>query len=314
MNIRHSNIQGSREARPSRARSSRGAATRAGGFTLIELMVVLAIMAVVLSLTVGTFRSLSDNNQRTGCAANLSQVYQGLRLYMADEGGQAPLFDPSKKGAADPSPERERNIGLWNLWTFPEPGKEYKIAAVGTAPTARYLRSNHVLHCPSDSEPGAEVRKSVDLYTDTNKTAYNPDFLSYQMFATDGIDKVYSSSDKASDIVLTDTKSQTYLPTRVTSTTDPQFKRQLRQPNPKTANPAVDAPFKRPALDNTVVTWCRHHRYMRDADNVLFFDGSVQLIPREQDEPDYTKKDDACATTGNKLTGSDRLPKRTGCD
>lgn len=306
MNIRHSNILGWHGPPPARPSRKRGAGVRAGGFTLIELMVVLAIMAIVTALTVGTFRSLTDNNQRTGCAANLSQVYQGLRLYMADEAGQAPLYDPSK-GITN----ADRNIGLWNLWTFPEPGREYKIADIGAAPTGRYLRSTHVLHCPSDSEPGAELRQNVELFVDADKKQYNPDYLSYQMFATNGPDNIYSSSDKASEIILTDTKSQTYLPVRVTSTSDPQFKRQLRQPITP-APPSNQLPYyKRPPLDSTIVTWCRHHRYARDYDNVLFMDGSVQLIPREQDE---LKSDGTCDTTGNILKGSDRVPRRTGCD
>lgn len=312
MNIRHSNILGWHGSPPARPARKRGAGARAGGFTLIELMVVLAIMAIVTALTVGTFRSLTDNNQRTGCAANLSQVYQGLRLYMADEAGQAPLYDPSK-GITN----AERNIGLWNLWTFPEPGKEYKIADIGAAPVGRYLRSTHVLHCPSDSEPGAEVRQNVELFVDADKKQYNPDYLSYQMFATSGPDNIYSSSDKASQIIPGDRQFQTYLPERMptlpaspTPADKLKFMRQLRQVDQSSTKTPPD-PYKRPALDNTIVTWCRHHRYARDYDNVLFMDGSVQLIPQEQDE---LKPDGTCDTTGNILKGSDRVPRRTGCD
>lgn len=313
MNIRHSNILGhsAQSANPSlanplrameRRASRRGARRGASGFTLVELMVVLAIMAIVMALTVGTFRSLSDNNQRTGCQANLAQVYQGLRLYMADEGGQAPRFDPSK-GATDV----ERNIGLWNLWTFPEQGKEYNIAPVGTAPKARYLRSPNLLHCPSDVEPGA-IRPNIELYTDKDKTAYNPDFLSYQMYATEA--NMYSSLDTAADIALADTQA-TYLPVRTTSTTDKaKFQRQLRQP---IASPPAGTPdfYRRPPLDSTVVTWCRHHRYARDYDNVLFFDGSVQLLPREQDN---FKEDCSVDSTNPILRGADRVPRRSACD
>lgn len=313
MNIRHSNILGwhsSPEARPPRRRASRGVGRAASGFTLIELMVVLAITAIVTALTVGTFKSLGDNNQRTGCQANLQQVYQGLRLYMADEGGQVPLYDPNAK-----APEK-KNIGLWNLWTFPDTSDPDKIAAVGTSPIRRYLRSVNVLHCPSDSETGEVRVNPEEIYSDADKKFYNPDFLSYQMYATNDIDKPYSSMDTKP--VPTDTQFQTYLPVRVptlsatASDSDKlKFKRQLRQIDQSSTKTPPD-PYNRPPLDNTIVTWCRHHRYMRDFDNVLFFDGSVQLIPREQD----VYKPDSCDidTAAGVLTGSNRVPRRADCD
>ncbi len=307
MNIRHPQPFGwhhSQKARQLSHLAPRRLSREARGFTLIELVVVLAIMVLVTSITLGAFRSLTENNQRTACQTNLSQIYQGLRLYMADQDGQAPPFNPNANPKAMP-PEK-KNIGLWNLWTYPSSTDADKIATVGLAPTARYLRSTKLLHCPADSEPGATLRPNPgDLYVDATKQDYNPDFLSYQMFATD---HVYSTEDTSSDITA-DTKAQTYLPTRVTSATDPQFKRQLRQPDPTSTKTPPDF-LKRPPLDSTIVTWCRHHRDSRDYDNVLFFDGSVQLIPREQDQ---YKTDGSCDTTGVILKGSDRVPRRSDC-
>jgi prepilin-type N-terminal cleavage/methylation domain-containing protein len=298
------------------------------GFTLIELMVVLAIMAIVLSITVGAFKSLSDNNQRTACQANLVQVYQGLRLYMADENGQPPAYDPKATAG-------NRNIGLWNLWTYPDPaGGSYpsinyidKIAPVKTAttapytaPTARYLRSTNVLHCPADTDPSAfpSLRPNpADLYLTANKDEYNPDYLSYQMYSTNDPNQPYSSQDDpAAAGYGSDSTQYTYLPVRMptlpatpTDADKQNFKRQLTQPiTPKPADPQLPY-YKRLPQGSTIVTWCRHHRYTRDFDNVLFFDGSVQLIAREQDN---FSTDGNCTVTGI-LTGSNRLPRRTDC-
>ncbi len=306
MNTRHPNTFG-----------RRGSRRAAQGFTLIELLVVLAIMAIVTAITVGSFRSLTDNNQRTGCQANLSQLYQGLRLYMADQDGQAPPYNP----IADSTKNEKKNIGLWNLWTYPDPKDVDNIAPINTAPTARYLRSTNLLHCPADTEPGVELRQNVELYVDADKQAYNPDYLSYQLYATNDPNQPYSSADKKSDIskLPADDINWTYMPARIatlsstaTAPDKERYKRQLRQNTPSAAKPYENAPLKRPPLDSTVVTFCRHHRYARDFDNVLFFDGSVQLIPREQDNylTDGTCNIDSANPV---LKGSDRVPRRADC-
>ena len=267
---------------------------RRRGFTLIELMVVLAIVAVVSAITLGAFNSLSDTNQRTGCQANMAQVYQGLRQYMADNDGQPPRYDPSQSAGS-------RGIGLWALWTFPSDADQDKVAPVNTKPNATYLRNVKVLHCPSDSEAinAANVLHS-DLYANADKTEYNMDYLSYQ--GQDVLEPpayVFPATPPTFDADKT-----LYLPIRTTTSTDPQFKRQLIQ---KTS--AVTAPIPRPPSENTVVTWCQYHRLTRDYDNVLFFDGSVQLLPRVQDDLDAS-----CNPQTTTLEYWKRVPRRSDCD
>ncbi len=276
------------------------------GFTLIELMVVLAIVAVVSAITLGAFNSLSDTNQRTGCQANMAQLYQGLRQYMSDNDSLPPFYDPSRPAYSSTDPNSGRGIGLWALWTFPSDANPDIVAPVGTKPNATYLRSSKVFHCPSDSEAlNAAGVSHADLYANAAKSEYNMDYLSYQ-----GQDVLEPPAYVFPTTAPTfDADKALYLPSRTTTTGTTSeekklFKRQLVQKTAATANP-----IPRPPLESTVVTWCQYHRLTRDYDNVLFFDGSVQLLPRVQDDLDGT-----CNPKTTTLEHWKRVPRRSDCD
>jgi hypothetical protein len=66
----------------------------------------------------------------------------------------------------------------------------------------------------------------------------------------------------------------------------------------------------RPPTGDTVVTWCPWHRGMRDFDNVLFYDGSIQILPRTQQLEDNNGTNASCATLapGDCVAGADRKP------
>jgi prepilin-type N-terminal cleavage/methylation domain-containing protein len=251
-------------------------ALRRGGFTLIELMIVIAIAALLTAITVGAFREISVTNKRTTCQGNLSQLYTAARLYAADEGGRFPYYNASSYTLDDPSEQPAGGIGLWALYAFPDPSDPSKIAPLNAAvqsPLNRYLRHPKVFHCPSDLDPTSGTSHE-NLYTDAARTAINPEYLSYQVL---------------------DGNIPTYQSIRTTDSSDPNFKRQLLIYNGASR-------VSRPPADNTVVAWCKYHRMggSRNFDNVLFYDGSVQLLPVSQDDPDGS---------GAVLTDATRKPK-----
>ncbi|MDF2440890.1 MAG: hypothetical protein JWN98_1874 [Abditibacteriota bacterium] len=299
-----------RRALPLRTRASQRA-TQRSGFTLIELMVVLAISVVVTSITVNGFRELSDSNKRTACQTNLRQVYQGLRLYMNDTAGGVPLYYHVNQAGTT-----ERNIGLWALYTYPKDGTTDELADVGSPsgtalsskPVARYIRNAKVLHCPSgfiDGETltvnGVEADRE-SLYLDTEHTRLNPHYLSYQV------------SDNGANGLGTpgDVNTETYRPSRMlkpnpaTPAELSLWKRQLNllvpDANPGDGEIQPDRIAGALPQDDTIVTWCRWHQGIRGFDNVLFFDGSVQYIQHEQINPDP-------AGTPATLTNWQRVPK-----
>lgn len=60
------------------------------GFTLIDLLVSIAVMGVLISLLVPSLRSARESARRVSCASNIRQVGYALQMYASDYKGQLP--------------------------------------------------------------------------------------------------------------------------------------------------------------------------------------------------------------------------------
>ena len=199
------------------ARNEYSIARRRHGFTMIELMVVIAIAAILAALVMGGFFQIAASNRRSNCQVNLSQIYTALRMYAQDE--------PSNKFPDFESiPADNRSMGLWKLYTvqkdpadptvpivddpatpFPDGFSQFPSAMLYAAdPTKRlrkitgmYLRSHKNLHCPSDEadnlvdDDGVAATPPIlvsnaQLYTNSTNERYNQNYLSYQGFDVGG--------------------------------------------------------------------------------------------------------------------------------
>lgn len=243
--------------------------SRRSAFTLVEMLVVLAVAAIVSAITVGTFSSIREGNRRTSCQSNLSQIYQAGRLY-AQDNEKFPYYNPGvASGPATPN----NGLGLWALYTYPNltdtngDGKLNDPADTDSGyPVRTYLRNMAGLHCPNDSytrpDNANSIMSSLPYKADT---VLNTDYLSYQVTDDSPSASTYSSFRGGAE------------------------KRQLDYYTVVSGNALRS---NRPMDDTTVVLWCRFHRRMdgnsntvangRNYDNVLFGDGSVQLLPVSQ--------------------------------
>ena len=282
--------------RASHLRASRLRESRRPGFTLVEILVVLAIVALLSAILFAAFKSVREGNNKSSCQGNLVQIYQATRLYAQDFNGELPYYNA---GAVAGAPQN--GLGLWALYGYP-PSNNLDCDGLTTelpdpdntqstaAPLASYIKSPRIFHCPLDGferpaatvpagqngckvPAGTPLKTDVLQYTGTDGKAHiNPFFLSYQ-----GLDSGISTSPAG----INRTKYSSF---RTSGT-----KRQLlfyTSGNSTVINPSVRA------RDNTVLAWCPFHRALNsdgttidkpsNFDNVLFLDGTVQYVPTTQ--------------------------------
>jgi prepilin-type N-terminal cleavage/methylation domain-containing protein/prepilin-type processing-associated H-X9-DG protein len=63
------------------------------GFSLIELMVVISIIAILAAVAVPALGSVLESSQRSKCASNMRSIGAGIHLYAAENNGRLPSIN-----------------------------------------------------------------------------------------------------------------------------------------------------------------------------------------------------------------------------
>jgi prepilin-type N-terminal cleavage/methylation domain-containing protein len=121
------------------------------GFTLVELLVVVAILAILAGILFPVFQSVRARGQQTTCSSNLRQLGMAVQMYAQDYDG----YIPFAKDASDAFiPQMWQSSGpCQNLlpampFLHPMPGKGPMAQTTGILEP--YLRSKDVWKCASD--------------------------------------------------------------------------------------------------------------------------------------------------------------------
>lgn len=117
------------------------------GFTLLELLVVLAILSLLAALLFPVFTHAREKSRQAACASSLRQIGMAAMQYGSDNDGL--LFHTLSH--ADDS-------GLVTMWSFCWNAKNPPAQTVDTScgPLASFLRNAGVWNCPSASGIQAE--------------------------------------------------------------------------------------------------------------------------------------------------------------
>ena len=91
-----------------------------GGFTLVELLVVIGIIGLMLAILMPTLRVVREVGQRTRCQSNLRQLYYALQMYANENDGSMPSWSGWHATAL---PENTGDEVSWNgkLSSFLQP-------------------------------------------------------------------------------------------------------------------------------------------------------------------------------------------------
>lgn len=126
------------------------------GFTLLELLVLLAIAAVLAAVLFPVTGEVRDRARGAVCASNLGQLVQGMYRYAYDHEG---MFPPPQDQSlhSGPFPSVPFSMNTWHLYLIPYIGYEWSTdEMVDLFAQGVTWRSNSeeamLLNCPSTLE------------------------------------------------------------------------------------------------------------------------------------------------------------------
>jgi prepilin-type N-terminal cleavage/methylation domain-containing protein/prepilin-type processing-associated H-X9-DG protein len=122
------------------------------GFTLVELLVVIGIIAVLMSILMPALRKARESAISLQCMNNLRQVHQGLFMYMQQNKGWLPWSLDAWEG--DWSTNPREGMGFFNAYLNivhkDNPYPKYKDWQQETD-ISRYTEKAKALGCPLDN-------------------------------------------------------------------------------------------------------------------------------------------------------------------
>ncbi len=224
------------------------------GFTLMELLTVIAIIAILAAIIFPAMNSVKDRANRSKCMTNLQQLAVGVQAFKEDNRSYPDVMGPVVKDSGS---------GVMDF--------DY---ATGSNLFNEYVKSPDAFHCPSSNVESKTAYAEYATGSDKAVSVYAYNSYDFRVWGGDTNGKI--SGDKI-DIHYTTRWANTvddvsqfsaYPPTEGDSADKKKedYKRQLR--------------FRTPPGD-TVVTWCDYHTgsdYKGRA-MVVFLDGHAADLP-----------------------------------
>jgi len=112
-----------------------------GGFTLVELLVVIGIIALLISILLPSLNAARRQATRIACAANIRSIGQSYQLYAADF-----------KGLYPPVQMWHWPNGNWGNPWWDNPDVSPKPDGAGLLYTNGYVKDYRIYYCPAQEE------------------------------------------------------------------------------------------------------------------------------------------------------------------
>ncbi len=231
------------------------------GFSLIELLTVIAIIAILAAIIFPVMSSVKAEARKTKCMTQLQQIASAMKMFQTDN--------------------RKYPESLGGFVQYDGEGIVPMERSRGDALYPQYVKSVSVFHCPDSpvTNTNSVVRISVggqnfDYYAYDSYDVFVPNPVEPGAVVPAGIPDIRYTTQWADSVA-----SVSLLPPSAGKSDGDglrryDFKRQLHFRNPS---------------DDTVVTWCSYHAKQGDTKSmvlVLFLDGHVDKIPAVQVQGD----------------------------
>jgi len=131
---------------------------RGGGFTLVELLVVIAVIAILAALVGGAAIRAMDLAESTQCTSNLSQFGKAYVMYCKDYEDFLPMIG----GASDRYPPWYLSLGRY-MHSYEHSKKAYTCpskpqTALGYGVNVRFADPFSIVHCWQQTLPRSVVK------------------------------------------------------------------------------------------------------------------------------------------------------------
>jgi general secretion pathway protein G len=144
------------------------------GFTLIELIVVCAILGVLASMAIPAYNSYMDSARNVSCASDIRTIEKAITAYLLENNKSVPEANLSDMGITNLLDPWKRNY-VYTLHTVPEDDP----AALKDVTAAKDLNSDYDLYSmgkdgESDLDPGSKTVDDIVRSYDGNFVGLRP--------------------------------------------------------------------------------------------------------------------------------------------
>jgi len=251
----------------SKARSSKSpdVSKSVAAFTLVELLTVIAIIAILSAIIFPVFNNARESGRRGVAVSNLAKIQNGLELYKLDHRNKD--YPPVLFAYAAPgfSMSDVRNVGSAESWAAAHPGVVYPLS--GLYP--QYINDASVFTDPNNKEKDASSSATVSAkinVLDRTTGDLNAVPTAVSFYTADA----YDVSPHITSTTSTDSQYVTRYQTAWTST-----------PMPTGFTPATEFPRQldqQVTSDDTYLTMTTYHVQNFQKVIILFKSGSAKVF------------------------------------